>query len=55
MTVQCENFLCVYNDKNKCTLKNISLDITGTCRECIYPEIPREILDKLKKTTLEHL
>lgn len=55
MPVKCENFLCIYNDRENCMLKNVSLDIIGTCRECIYPEIPPEFLEKIKKEKLERL
>lgn len=50
--MMCENFLCIYEKKGKCTLRSVELDILGSCKECIYVTIDAETLDTLKKKTL---
>ena len=47
----CENYLCIYWRKNCCTLKNISLDIQGNCLDCIYINIKKDFLEKLRNDT----
>ena len=51
--MECENYLCIYELNGCCTLKKISLNITGTCEECIYPLIDRKYLEKAKKALLK--
>ena len=51
----CENYLCIYWSKNYCTLKNISLDIQGNCLDCIYINIKKDLLEKLRNDTLKKL
>ena len=47
--MECENYLCVYNDNNKCILDKITLDTTGLCLECIYVSISDEDIKKAKE------
>lgn len=47
--MNCENVFCIYKNKGKCILDNISLDISGSCNECIYVNIEEKIL-KIEKT-----
>ena len=49
--MNCENFLCIYQNKGACTLKNIELDIQGQCKECIYINIDEKDLESLKFKT----
>ncbi len=53
--MECENFLCIYQEDGKCTLDSISLGIMGECQECIYVNIEPELLKDLKKKHLERL
>lgn len=49
--MNCENIFCVYNIKNKCVVNEVSLDITGMCKDCIYIEIKN--IDKYKHKNQE--
>ena len=40
--MNCENYLCIYESNGKCTLKTISLDISGQCTNCIYVTLTEE-------------
>lgn len=51
----CENEYCIYQKNRKCTLDTISINEFGNCSECIIPNIPSKILDKIKKERLEIL
>ena len=53
--MKCENYLCIYELDGDCTLKEISLNITGTCEECIYPSINRGYLQMAKESLLTEL
>ncbi len=54
-TRMCENIFCIYWEDNTCILDSISLDIQGTCRDCIYIELEESILSKARKDLLEKL
>lgn len=45
----CENEYCIYQKNRKCTLDAISINEFGNCSECIIPNIPSKILEKIKK------
>lgn len=49
--VLCENEFCVYEEKGKCTLSEISLDISGARSDCIYINIDEQTLKILKNAT----
>ena len=51
----CENYLCIYQDNERCTIDEISLDVMGMCTSCIYPNIEDKVLKELKKETLESM
>lgn len=51
--MNCENDLCVYNSKGKCIIEEISVDSSGMCAACIYPNIDEKILEKAKNNFLE--
>ena len=53
--MKCDNNLCIYNEKEKCILTEISVDGMGTCSECIYPDIEEGILLQAKLRTLKSL
>ena len=55
MKNECENYLCIYEKENNCTLEQITLDITGACTDCMYVEIKKEELERLKKATINGL
>lgn len=43
--MNCDNNYCIYWEKGKCRLSGISLDIKGICKDCIYVDLPPDILD----------
>lgn len=47
-SVLCENEFCVYEEDGKCTLDEITLDISGACSDCIYINIDEQTLKILK-------
>ena len=51
--MQCENYLCIFWKKDKCTLDKISLDIFGQCAECIYVDINPKIIEKQRQQMLK--
>lgn len=53
--MNCENYFCIYNKKEKCTLNEISLDFQGRCNECIYVNLEEAQLKKIKKEQLRRL
>ena len=55
MTMNCENWLCIYEEKGKCILKNISIDSCGQCNECIYINLEEEKLQEIKNAQREYL
>lgn len=50
--MQCENAFCVYWYQGECSLREISLDIQGSCECCIYVDIDERILDRKRKRFL---
>ena len=46
--MKCENQFCLYCEENSCILGEISLDISGSCAECIYIDIDEKLLKQLK-------
>lgn len=48
----CENYLCIYQQNNECTLDKIELDIQGSCQECVYISPSNDVLDREKKKIL---
>ncbi len=50
--MKCENCFCIYEMNGNCTLKEISLNISGACESCIYPEIDRIYLENEKQKLL---
>lgn len=51
--MECENIYCVFCKNNKCLLNKISIDISGLCKDCIYVDIAKEVLEQAKKELLE--
>ena len=52
--MRCENIFCIYFSNKKCILDEISLDIQGTCENCIYVDIDEEVLEKKRILILEY-
>ena len=50
--MQCENTFCIYWENEQCILREISLDILGCCKNCIYVNIDDNILQAARKTLL---
>lgn len=53
--MNCENWLCIYEEKGKCILKNISIDSCGQCNECIYINLEEDKLKKFKKMQRDNM
>lgn len=51
--MDCENYLCIYENNHKCVLDNISIDSLGMCSECIYVSPNSIELKKMKKNLLD--
>ncbi len=47
--MNCENYLCIYQNKGQCTLDEIELDVIGVCKECIYIDFSKENLQQKKQ------
>lgn len=52
-TMKCEFKFCIYNENNKCTLDEISVNFYGVCDSALYVEIDEETLEKSKMQTKE--
>ena len=50
--MKCENIFCVYQKNDECILEEIELDILGQCRECIYIDLPDDIINEQKNKKL---
>jgi len=53
--MQCEKLFCVYNCKNKCRLKQISVNALGMCDDCILISLEEKFLNAEKKKQLEKI
>ncbi len=49
----CEQELCIYQNDGQCTLQTIHIDRLGQCAECVYPDINKQYLKKIKHDFLE--
>lgn len=49
----CENEFCVYYRENTCILDEISVDVSGLCRECILVNIDEGILKEQRQKFLD--
>ena len=46
----CENIFCIYYEDEECVLGETELDMTGSCKNCIYVSIPeKELKEKREK------
>ncbi len=50
--MRCDNIFCIYWVKNNCGLDDISLDIQGNCKDCIYVNIEDEVLENYRQKLL---
>lgn len=46
--MECDNFICIYQEDGKCILDRVSLDVMGQCKECILVTPDEETLQKMK-------
>ncbi len=49
----CENHFCIYWWENTCILEEVTLDIQGTCQQCIYISIDDKDLQPLRNKMIE--
>lgn len=42
--MECENVFCVYWQEDKCSLRAISVDVLGHCRECVLVDLEDNLL-----------
>lgn len=45
----CENEFCIYQFEGKCILETVRLDIQGSCLDCVYIDIDKDVLNSLKE------
>lgn len=50
--MKCENVFCIYLKDDGCSLKSISLDIQGMCKECEYISIEEKDLTVFRENGL---
>ena len=43
--MQCDNHFCIYWCHGNCLLDDISIDIQGSCQDCIYVSITEDFLE----------
>ena len=55
MNVTCENHFCVDGREDTCTLRKISLDAVGACRDCVTVEVPKDLLARKRQELLSEL
>jgi len=53
--ILCENYLCVYYEKEGCVLNEISLNHSGVCTLGIHVYMENEDFEKLRKQQLAHI
>jgi hypothetical protein len=51
--MQCENVFCAYWQNYICRLEQITLDIQGKCRECVYVEPDAKLLNRERNKILK--
>lgn len=51
----CENEFCIYWANTSCTLKDINLDIQGSCVNCVSIELTKEFLAQKRKELRDKL
>ncbi len=53
--MNCALTLCIYQRDNKCILKSIEIDETGSCRSCIYINTDYLDLENIKELSIKDL
>ncbi len=53
VTMNCENYLCIYQKRGVCILNSITPDVQGHCEECIYISPKPKELENQKQKILE--
>ncbi len=53
MTIVCRNNLCIYWKKEKCILKEVTVNEYGACECFEVVSVPNELLDELREQQLE--
>lgn len=48
-SISCNNIFCIFYKSNQCILSSNSLDIQGSCTDCIYVPIGEEQLEEHRK------
>ena len=46
--MKCENYFCIYQSDDECTIDEIHLDIIGQCTDCLYANIEKSISEEAK-------
>ena len=47
--------MCIYQKDGECELEEISIDVSGMCQDCIYPNIDEELIKTLKEYTIKKM
>ena len=51
--MQCEYIYCIYNRKNKCLLKTVSMNNLGMCDDCMTVSLEENFLEAEKERQLQ--
>ncbi len=50
--MNCDNSCCIYCEKVGCIREEITPDVTGSCRECIYAPVEEAVLSEARQRLL---
>ncbi len=53
--MKCEFEYCIYNKEECCMLKSVSIDMQGTCEECITVFLDKDFLKRQKEDQLKSI
>lgn len=55
MPNQCEDYLCIYYEKEHCTLEYITLNHMGMCMNNVHVYLDNKEFEKIRKQQLEQI
>ncbi|MCQ2423691.1 MAG: hypothetical protein MJ088_02190 [Clostridia bacterium] len=53
--MECRNELCIYQQRGKCLLDEITVNEAGDCESCIMVSLPEKTLARRKKEMRDRL
>ena len=51
--MRCDNHFCVYWSNNCCTLQEITLDIIGSCTNCVPVDLKKRVQKEKRENALK--